>query len=62
VIAMTNWPQIFFETRIRWGASFVPNAPVQGSNVYPGIEILQNEGVSVGRGKGAAFEELVRSG
>jgi len=48
----------YFPLPIRW----VPPSPnlrtVKGSIVYPGIEILQNAGVSVGRGTEAPFEEF----
>ncbi len=60
VIAMKNWHRNYFfeSTGIRW----VPPSPnlrtVKGSIVYPGIEILQNAGVSVGRGTEAPFEEF----
>ena len=60
VIAMINWHRNYFfeSTGIRW----VPPSPnlrtVKGSIVYPGIEILQNAGVSVGRGTEAPFEEF----
>src|SRR5580658_317197 len=60
VIAMKNWHRNYFfeSTGIRW----VPPSPnlrtVKGSIVYPGIEILQNAGVSVGRGTETPFEEF----
>ena len=60
VVAMKNWHRNYFfeSTGIRW----VPPSPnlrtVKGSIVYPGIEILQNAGVSVGRGTEAPFEEF----
>jgi uncharacterized protein YbbC (DUF1343 family) len=60
VIAMKNWHRNYFfeSTGIRW----VPPSPnlrtVKGSIVYPGIEILQSAGVSVGRGTQAPFEEF----
>jgi uncharacterized protein YbbC (DUF1343 family) len=60
VIAMKNWHRSYFfeSTGIRW----VPPSPnlrtIKGSIVYPGLEILQNAGVSVGRGTEAPFEEF----
>ncbi|MHB8501542.1 MAG: exo-beta-N-acetylmuramidase NamZ family protein [Candidatus Acidiferrales bacterium] len=60
VIAMKNWHRNYFfeSTGIRW----VPPSPnlrtIKGSMLYPGIEILQNAGVSVGRGTQAPFEEF----
>ena len=60
VIAMKNWHRnYFFEgTGVRW----IPPSPnlrtLKGSIVYPGLEILQNAGVSVGRGTEAPFEEF----
>jgi uncharacterized protein YbbC (DUF1343 family) len=60
VIAMKNWHRnLFYEsTSIRW----VPPSPnlrtLKGSILYPGLEILQNAGLSVGRGTEAPFEEF----
>ena len=60
VITMKNWHRNYFfeSTGIRW----VPPSPnlrtIKGSMVYPGLEILQNAGVSVGRGTEAPFEEF----
>jgi uncharacterized protein YbbC (DUF1343 family) len=60
VIAMKNWHRNhFFEsTGIKW----IPPSPnlrtTKGSILYPGIEILQNAGVSVGRGTQTPFEEF----
>jgi uncharacterized protein YbbC (DUF1343 family) len=60
VVAMRNWHRNYFfeSTGIRW----VPPSPnlrtVKGSILYPGIEILQNAGVSVGRGTETPFEEF----
>ena len=60
VIAMKNWHRNFFfdTTGIRW----IPPSPnlrtTKGAILYPGIEILQNGGVSVGRGTQAPFEEF----
>ena len=60
VIAMKNWHRNYFfeSTGIKW----IPPSPnlrtTKGSVLYPGIEILQNAGVSVGRGTQAPFEEF----
>jgi uncharacterized protein YbbC (DUF1343 family) len=60
VIRMKNWHRNYFfeSTGIRW----IPPSPnlrtVKGSILYPGLEILQNAGVSVGRGTEAPFEEF----
>jgi uncharacterized protein YbbC (DUF1343 family) len=60
VITMRNWHRNYFfeSTGIRW----VPPSPnlrtVKGSIVYPGLDILQNAGVSVGRGTETPFEEF----
>lgn len=60
VIQMKNWHRNYFfeSTGIRW----VPPSPnlrtVKGSIVYPGLEILQSAGVSVGRGTQTPFEEF----
>jgi uncharacterized protein YbbC (DUF1343 family) len=60
VIPMKNWHRNYFfeSTGIRW----VPPSPnlltVKGSIVYPGLEILQNAGVSVGRGTETPFEQF----
>jgi uncharacterized protein YbbC (DUF1343 family) len=60
VVQMKNWHRNFYfeNTGVRW----VPPSPnlrtLKGSVVYPGLEILQNAGVSVGRGTEAPFEEF----
>jgi uncharacterized protein YbbC (DUF1343 family) len=60
VIAMKNWHRNYFfeSTGIKW----IPPSPnlrtTKGSILYPGIEILQNAGVSVGRGTPTPFEEF----
>ncbi len=57
---MKNWHRNYFfeSTGIRW----VPPSPnlrtEKGSILYPGIEILQSAGVSVGRGTETPFEEF----
>lgn len=60
VIGMKNWHRnYFFEST---GMKWIPPSPalrtVKGSILYPGIEILQSPGVSVGRGTQAPFEEF----
>jgi uncharacterized protein YbbC (DUF1343 family) len=60
VIAMKNWHRnYFFEST---GARWIPPSPnlrtLKGAVLYPGLEILQNAGVSVGRGTEAPFEEF----
>jgi uncharacterized protein YbbC (DUF1343 family) len=58
VIQMRNWHRNYFyeSTGLRW----VPPSPnlrtTKGAILYPGLEILQNAGVSVGRGTEAPFE------
>jgi uncharacterized protein YbbC (DUF1343 family) len=60
VIAMKNWLRNYFfeSTGIKW----IPPSPnlrtTKGAILYPGIEILQNAGVSVGRGTQTPFEEF----
>lgn len=60
VIAMRNWQRRYFfdSTGVRW----VPPSPnlrtTKASIVYPGIEILQAAGVSVGRGTETPFEQF----
>jgi uncharacterized protein YbbC (DUF1343 family) len=60
VIAMKNWRRKYFfeDTGLRW----VPPSPnlrtLAGSIIYPGLDILQNAGVSVGRGTETPFEEF----
>jgi uncharacterized protein YbbC (DUF1343 family) len=60
VIAMKNWHRNYFfeSTGIKW----IPPSPnlrtIKGSILYPGIEILQSAGVSVGRGTETPFEEF----
>ena len=58
IIQMRNWHRSYFfeSTGIRW----VPPSPnlrtTKGAILYPGLEILQNAGISVGRGTEAPFE------
>src|ERR1700735_3740978 len=60
VIAMKNWhrSQTFEQTGLTW----IPPSPnlrtLNEAFLYPGIEILQAAGVSVGRGTDAPFEQL----
>src|SRR5260370_9792885 len=60
VISMRNWHRNYFfeSTGIKW----IPPSPnlrtIKGSIGYPGIEILQSAGVSVGRGTQTPFEEF----
>lgn len=60
VIPMKNWHRNYFyeSTSVRW----IPPSPnlrtLKGSILYPGLEILQNAGVSVGRGTETPFEEF----
>ena len=60
VIAIRNWHRNYFfeSTGIKW----IPPSPnlrtIKGSILYPGIEILQSAGVSVGRGTQTPFEEF----
>jgi uncharacterized protein YbbC (DUF1343 family) len=60
VIPMRNWHRNFFfeSTGLKW----IPPSPnlrtLKGALLYPGLEILQNAGVSVGRGTEAPFEEF----
>jgi uncharacterized protein YbbC (DUF1343 family) len=60
VIAMKNWHRNYFfeSSSLRW----IPPSPnlrtLKGAILYPGLEVLQNAGVSVGRGTEAPFEEF----
>jgi uncharacterized protein YbbC (DUF1343 family) len=60
VIQMKNWHRNYFyeSTGLRW----IPPSPnlrtMKGTILYPGLEILQNAGVSVGRGTETPFEEF----
>jgi uncharacterized protein YbbC (DUF1343 family) len=60
VITMKNWHRNYFfeSTGLRW----IPPSPnlrtLKGTILYPGLEILQNAGVSVGRGTETPFEEF----
>jgi uncharacterized protein YbbC (DUF1343 family) len=60
VVEMKNWHRNYFyeSTGLRW----LPPSPnlrtLNGSILYPGLEILQSAGVSVGRGTETPFEEF----
>ena len=60
VIAMKNWRRNYFyqNTGLRW----IPPSPnlrtLNGAILYPGLEMLQSAGVSVGRGTETPFEEF----
>lgn len=60
VVQMKNWRRNYFyeNTGLRW----VPPSPnlrtMKGAILYPGLEILQAAGLSVGRGTEAPFEEF----
>jgi uncharacterized protein YbbC (DUF1343 family) len=60
VVEVKNWHRNYFyeSTGLRW----LPPSPnlrtLKGSILYPGLEILQSAGVSVGRGTETPFEEF----
>lgn len=60
VIPMKNWHRNYFyeNTGLRW----IPPSPnlrtMKGAMLYPGLEILHNAGVSVGRGTETPFEQF----
>ncbi len=60
VVEIKNWHRNYFyeSTGLRW----LPPSPnlrtLKGSILYPGLEILQSAGVSVGRGTESPFEEF----
>jgi len=60
VIPMKNWRRNYFfaSTGLRW----IPPSPnlrtLKGTVSYPGLEILQSAGVSVGRGTETPFEQF----
>jgi|HubBroStandDraft_1064217.scaffolds.fasta_scaffold01265_2 uncharacterized protein YbbC (DUF1343 family) len=60
VVAMKNWRRS--ETFDQTGLTWIPPSPnlrtLKGALLYPGIEILQPAGISVGRGTSAPFERL----
>jgi uncharacterized protein YbbC (DUF1343 family) len=60
VVTMKNWHRnYFFEST---GSRWIPPSPnlrsLKGAVLYSGLEILQNAGVSVGRGTETPFEEF----
>jgi uncharacterized protein YbbC (DUF1343 family) len=60
VVAMKNWGRNYFYEST--GARWIPPSPnlrtLKGAVLYPGLEILQSAGVSVGRGTETPFEEF----
>jgi len=60
VVAMKNWTrsETYDQTGLRWIAPSPNLRTVDEAFLYPGIEILQAAGVSVGRGTEAPFEIL----
>jgi uncharacterized protein YbbC (DUF1343 family)/CubicO group peptidase (beta-lactamase class C family) len=58
VVAMKNWSrrQYFEQTGLPWTAPSPNLRSLNAALLYPGIEILQPAGVSVGRGTDAPFE------
>jgi uncharacterized protein YbbC (DUF1343 family) len=60
VIALRNWHrnEFFDETGLRWISPSPNLRSFQAESIYPGLEILQNAGISVGRGTPAPFEQF----
>jgi uncharacterized protein YbbC (DUF1343 family) len=60
VIAMKNWRRNYFyeDTGLRWVLPSPNLRTLAGAILYPGLEILQNAGISVGRGTETPFEEF----
>jgi uncharacterized protein YbbC (DUF1343 family) len=58
VIAMKNWNrrQWFEQTGLPWTAPSPNLRELTSTVLYPGLEILQNAGISVGRGTDTPFE------
>jgi len=58
VVAMKNWTrrQWFEQTGLPWTPPSPNLRTVTSAVLYPGLEILQNAGVSVGRGTDTPFE------
>ncbi len=58
VVAMKNWSrrQYFEQTGLPWTPPSPNLRSLNAAMLYPGIEILQNAGISVGRGTDAPFE------
>ena len=60
VVAMKNWHRNYFyeSTGARWISPSPNLRTLKGAVLYPGLEILQSAGVSVGRGTETPFEEF----
>jgi uncharacterized protein YbbC (DUF1343 family) len=60
VVAMKNWrrSEMYGQTGLRWIAPSPNLRTRETAFLYPGVEILQAAGVSVGRGTNAPFELL----
>jgi uncharacterized protein YbbC (DUF1343 family)/CubicO group peptidase (beta-lactamase class C family) len=60
VITMNNWPRgtMYASTGLLWTTPSPNLRTLDASLLYPGIEILQAAGISVGRGTGTPFEML----
>jgi uncharacterized protein YbbC (DUF1343 family) len=60
VVALKNWHRNYFFESTGW--RWIPPSPnlrtTKGAVLYPGLELLQNAGVSVGRGTETPFEEF----
>ncbi len=58
VVALKNWTrrQFFEQTGLPWSPPSPNLRSLNAALLYPGIEILQNAGISVGRGTDAPFE------
>ena len=58
VIAMKDWHRrdTYDQTGLALDRAFAESAHADGAFLYPGVEILQAGGVSVGRGTDAPFE------
>jgi uncharacterized protein YbbC (DUF1343 family) len=60
VIAMSNWQRSdwFDSTGLRWINPSPNLRSLDSATLYPGLEILQSAGVSVGRGTARPFEQF----
>jgi uncharacterized protein YbbC (DUF1343 family) len=60
VIELRDWRrgQLYDETGLKWISPSPNLRSFQAEPLYPGIEILQSAGVSVGRGTDAPFEQF----
>ncbi len=58
VVAMKNWrrSETYAQTGLAWIAPSPNLRTLNAASLYPGIEILQAAGVSVGRGTDSPFE------